>query len=177
MRKFIVPLIFIAAYVLFVVLSKSYNQESGKLAVDRLVDFSNQMLLLLPFAFLLIGLFEVWIKKETVAKYLGHRTGLSAYMLAILLAGTTVGGIYVAFPFAYSLYNKGAKLGVIFTYVTAAGICRVPMTLFEASFLGVRFTLIRFAVSLPLVLLMSWLLGSYLQKRNYELKRPAIRDE
>ena len=59
------------------------------------------------------------------------------------LAGTTVGGLYVAFPVASTLYRKGAKLSIIFTYIGASAVCRVPMMFFEASFLGIKFTLVR----------------------------------
>ena len=76
----------------------------------------------------------------------------------------------MAFPVAYSLYNKGAKLSVIFTYVGASAICRIPMTIFEASFMGMKFTIIRLVVSLPLVVISSWLLGTYLTKINYSIK-------
>jgi uncharacterized membrane protein YraQ (UPF0718 family) len=127
------------------------------------------MLKILPCVFILIGLFEVWVKRETVEKYLGERSGIRGYLWAVLLAGTTVGGLYIAFPIAYSLYNKGARLGVIFTYISASAICRIPMTIFEASFLGIKFTLIRLLVSLPLILLASMLLGKYLTKRGYRI--------
>ena len=76
----------------------------------------------------------------------------------------------MAFPVAYSLYNKGAKLSVIFTYVGASAICRIPMTIFEAFFMGMKFTIIRLVVSLPLVVISSWLLGTYLTKINYSIK-------
>jgi len=85
------------------------------------------------------------------------------------LAGTTVGGLYVAFPVAYSLFKKGAKLSFIFTYIGASAICRVPMTIFESSFMGITFSLIRLIVSIPLVILSSVWLGNYLEKRNYRI--------
>jgi len=43
------------------------------------------------------------------------------------------------------------------------------MTIFEASFLGIKFTAIRLFVSLPLVIISSVLLGNYLNKRNYKI--------
>ena len=132
--------------------------------------FSLEMLKVLPCAFLIIGLFEVWVKRTTIEKHLGHGSGLKGHIWAIILAGTTVGGLYVSFPVAYSLYNKGARLSVIFTYVGASAICRVPMTVFEASFLGIKFSLVRLFVSIPLVILSSTILGNYLEKRNYRLK-------
>ncbi|GAH12891.1 unnamed protein product, partial [marine sediment metagenome] len=42
-------------------------------------------------------------------------------------------------------------------------------TMFEASFMGVKFTVIRLLVSLPLVIITSVLLGNYLSKRNYKM--------
>jgi len=54
-------------------------------------------------------------------------------------------------------------------YIGAAAICRVPMALFEISFMGVKFTTIRLLVSLPLVIITSILLGNYLNKRNYKI--------
>ena len=89
--------------------------------------------------------------------------------MAVVLAATTVGGLYVVFPVAYSLYRKGAKLSAIFTYIGASVICRVLMAIFEASFLGIKFTTIRLLVSLPLVIVTSMILGDYLAKRNYEV--------
>ena len=81
------------------------------------------------------------------------------------------GYLYVAFPIAYSLCSKGAKLAVIFTFIGASAICRVPMTVFEASFLGIRFTIVRLVVSLPLVVVTSVLLGRYLERHNYTMSK------
>jgi uncharacterized membrane protein YraQ (UPF0718 family) len=127
------------------------------------------MLKILPCAFILIGLFEVWVKRKTVETHLGEKSGLRGYLWAVLLAGSTVGGLYVAFPIAYSLHTKGAKLSIIFTYIGASAICRVPMTIFEASFMGIKFSIIRLLVSIPLVIVGSMLLGNYLTTRKYKI--------
>ena len=87
-----------------------------------------------------------------------------------MLSSITVGGVFVAFPVAYSLHKKGADLGVIFTCIGASAVCRIPMNLFELSFMGIKFTAIRLAVSLPLVILSSVLLGRYLKKQKYEIR-------
>ena len=144
-----------------------FNINIGKEIGLNFISFSLNMLKILPCAFILIGLFEVWVKRETVERYLGDSSGLSGFFWAILLAGTTVGGLYVALPFAFSLYKKGAKLNIILTYLGASEICRIPMTIFEASFLGIKFSAIRFMVSLPLLIAASILLGGYLSRRKY----------
>jgi hypothetical protein len=58
---------------------------------------------------------------------------------------------------------------VIFTYIGASAICRIPMAIFEASFLGIKFTVIRLAVSIPLVIVSSIVLANYLVGSNYEI--------
>lgn len=136
----------------------------------NLVDFFLTMIRILPFAFVLISLFEVWVPDTFIERHLGEGSGVKGYAAAVVLAGVTIGGLYVALPTAFSLNRKGVSLGVVFTYIGAAAVCRIPMTVFEASFLGLKFTLVRYAVSLPLVILTSVFLGRYLQNRGYALR-------
>ena len=163
-------LVGISCYVLFLVVSWVVGFDAGKEISRNFASFARDMFRILPCAFILIGLFEVWVKRETVEKHLGEESGIRGYVWGILLASTTLGGMYVAFPVAYSLYRKGARLSVIFTYIGASALCRIPMSIFEASFLGIKFTLIRLFVSLPLVIVSSMLLGNYLAKRNYRIR-------
>ena len=163
-------IICLVAYILFLFFSFFKGFQPGKRIAFNLVYFSFEMLKILPFAFILIGLFEVGVKRETIEKHLGSKSGLRGHLNGILLAGTTVGGLYVAFPVAYSLYKKGADLGVIFTYIGASAICRIPMTIFEASFLGVKFSIIRICASVPMVIASSMLLGKFLTKKGYAIK-------
>ena len=169
MKRNVIKIVGIFAYIVFILFSFITGFDPGKQIGKNFITFSVDMLKILPCAFILIGLFEIWVKKETVEKHFGKESGIRGYIWAVLLASTTVGGLYVAFPVAYSLYNKGAKLSVIFTYIGASAICRVPMTIFEASFMGIKFSAIRLLVSLPLVIISSILLGDYLEKRNYKI--------
>jgi len=160
----------LSVYILFLLISFYYGFNPGKEIGRNFFSFSLDMLKLLPCAFILIGLFEVWVKRETVEKHFGEESGFRGYIWALLLGGTTVGGLYVSFPVAYSLYGKGAKLAIILTYIGASGICRVPMAIFETSFMGIKFTVIRLAVSIPLVILSSIALDDYLTKRKYRTR-------
>jgi uncharacterized membrane protein YraQ (UPF0718 family) len=158
-----------ALFVFFTVVSMVTGFPPGKAIGDHFLSFFLEMLKVLPCVFILIGLFDVWVKVATVEKHLGRDSGFISYLWAVLLAGTTVGGLHVAIPVAHALHVKKAKLGVVIAFLSAAGICRVPMTLFEASFLGWRFTCVRFIVSLPLVILSSALLGCWFDRRRYRL--------
>ena len=164
--------VILVAYAIFLIVSFLIEFKPGQQIGLNFSSFALTMLRIVPFAFILIGLFEVWVKKETVEKHLGIESGVRGYLWAILLSSTTVGGIYVAFPVAYSLYKKGARLSVIFTYLSSAAITRIPMAIFEASILGAKFTAIRFLVSLPLVILSSILLEKYLLRRGFKMNHP-----
>lgn len=166
-RKSFIKIGLIIGYALFLCASFVFEFSPGEQIGRSFLNFSWTMLKMMPFVFLLIGLFEVWVSRETVEKHLGAESGAKGFLWAILLAGTVMGPLYVALPVAYSLYRKGARLAVIFTYIGAAAICRVPMTAFEASFLGFKFTAIRFLVSLPLVIVTSVLLEKYLVTTDY----------
>ena len=147
--------------------------DAGQEVGQNFTSFALDILKIVPCAFILIGLFETWIKRGLVERHLGEGSGIMGYILAILLAGTIVGGVYIAFPIAYSLNSKGARLGVIFTYIGASAICRIPMAVFEASFLGIKFTAIRLLVSLPIVIITSKILGDHLIKKHYKLSQPS----
>jgi len=158
----------IVLYAVLLGISLATGFKPGIQTGKNLVNFAYQIMKVLPFAFILIGLFEVWVPRQTVEKHLGTGTGIKGHLWAVILSAPMVGGLYVAFPMAYTLYKKGASLGVIFTFLGASSLCRIPMLIFEASFLGIRFSLARLAVSLPLVVGSSAVLGRILQKKGYQ---------
>lgn len=161
-----------AVFALFIGVSCACEFDPGRQMGRTFADTALTFLGLLPCAFVLIALFDVWVRRETIEAHLGQNAGPLAYVWILLLAGMTVGGLYVAFPVACSLARKGARLGLVFAYVNFAGICRIPMTTFEASVMGWKFTATRLIISIPLVILGSELLGKWLEKRDYQIHSP-----
>ena len=158
-------------FTLFIVSSFIFNISIGLQMWDNFKVFAWDMIKLLPPAFILIGLFNVWVKRETIEDNFGHSSGIEKYFWSILLAATTVGGTFVAFPVGNELYHKGAQYKSIFAYVTSASLVMIPMSIIEASVLGLKFTLIRLGVSLPLVIISSILLGNYFEGIDYKLPK------
>ncbi len=166
------PVILIIAYAAFIVFSLVSGFQPGKDIGSNFLSFTLSMLKILPGAFILIGLFQVWVSKERVEKHLGEDSSIMSFLWVMLLAGTTVGGLYVAFPVAWALYEKGARLQVVLAYIGFAAVCRIPMIIFEASFMGIKFTLVRLLVSIPLVVISSVLFSRYLKARNWKMRSP-----
>jgi uncharacterized membrane protein YraQ (UPF0718 family) len=161
--------LFLIIFLFFISSSFILSYKPGQAIGLNFLIFLKSMLGVLPAVFILIGLFEVWVPKEIIEKNMGISSGIRGYLWGMLLAGLTVGGLYVAFPIAHSLFQKNAKLSVIFFYVSASAVCRIPMSLFEASFLGIRFTIIRILIAIPIIMLSSLFLGKYLEKRKYQI--------
>lgn len=165
--KNIIKRALVLIYFLFIGFSLLYHYEVGEAIGKNFLSFALSMLKIVPVAFILIGLFEVWIKRETIEKHLGEDSNWRGFFWVIILSSTAAGGLYVAFPVAAVLFNKGAKLSIVFTYLGAVSICRIPMNIFEASFLGLKFTIIRLLVSLPLIIMSSVIMGKILTKKKF----------
>jgi uncharacterized membrane protein YraQ (UPF0718 family) len=164
--------VFFAVYGVFIVVSLAAGFQPGKEIGSNFFSFTLSMLKILPGAFILIGLFQVWVSRERVEKHLGEESSFLGFLWVLMLAGTTVGGLYVAFPVAYTLYEKGARIQVVLAYIGFAAVSRIPMMIFETSFMGMKFTLVRLAVSIPLVVVSSVILGRYLKASNWKMKSP-----
>ncbi|MFW6035980.1 MAG: permease [Halothermotrichaceae bacterium] len=161
--------IIFSIFLLFLGFSYLLKYNLGLNIGSNFLIFARDMIKILPPAFILIGLFDVWVSRETIENNFGNSSGFKKYIYSILLAATTVGGTFVAFPVANSLYHKGTNYNSIFTYVTAASIVMIPMSIMEASILGIKFTSIRLGISLPLVIISSIILSKYMNKINYKL--------
>jgi len=125
-------------FLLFLGISYIFKFNLGLKMGSNFLIFARDMVKILPPAFILIGLFDVWVSNETIEKSFGKSSGFQKYIYSIFLAATTVGGTFVSFPVANSLYHKGANYSSIFTYVTASSILMIPMSIMEASILGIK---------------------------------------
>ncbi|MBN1776597.1 MAG: permease [Clostridiales bacterium] len=168
-KKPVVLYVFLGLYLLFVAVSFIINFEPGKTIFDHFTLFVVDMFKLFPAAFILVGLFMVWVDRGVVERYFGEYSGFRGHLLAILLACTTLYPFVVVLPMASDLYKKGAKLEIVLTYLGASAICRIPMTIFEATFLGIPFTIIRYAVSLPLIIVSSIVIGKLMKKKQAKM--------
>lgn len=94
--------------------------------------------------FLLVGLIEVLLDKETIVGWLQGR-GPGAGILAGWATGLLLpGGPYVFFPLLAGLAHKGAPAGALISLATAKLLVSpVRMIAYEAPLLGWPFTLAR----------------------------------
>lgn len=162
------------AFILLVIVNiivYMFNQDLGSSAAQLTVSNFVEMLKVLPPIFILIGLFDVWIPRETLVKYMGEGSGIKGVLLAFMLGSFTAGPLYAAFPVAAILIKKGSKFSNVLIFIGAWSTTKVPLLLFEASSLGLKFMLIRLTMNIFGIILMGYviekLVGSEEKKNIY----------
>jgi uncharacterized membrane protein YraQ (UPF0718 family) len=161
--------IWIAAYAVLTILSFIIGFNPGKAVFTNFTQLFIEMITFMPFLFIIVGLFDVWVPKETIQKHIGQESGIKGIGLVVLLAMLQAGPLYGAFPVAYMLYKKGASVRNIFIYLGAFSSMKIPMLGMEIGYLGIQFSLVRTLVSLPLFIGIGFLIDRYLKNRHFEV--------
>ena len=95
----------------------------------------------------LVGLVQVWVSRETVARLLGEEGGVKALLIAAVCGTLLIGPPYVIFPLLMTIRKQGARWAVV-TIVLAAYAVKLPMIPLEVGFLGWPFSLGRSLLTL-----------------------------
>jgi len=164
--------IFTSIFLLFIIFSLSSNFIPGINVYKNFWIFFKEMITYLPFMFILIGLFDVWVPKEKVEKHIGKESGIKGVLWVMLLAMLQAGPLYSAFPVAYLLWRKGCSIRNVFIYLGAFSTLKIPMLTFEIGFLGLKFSLLRTIITLPVFILLAQIMEVYLRDKNFEIKNP-----
>jgi len=95
------------------------NSETGLKAWSISISSFKEMLFIIPPVFVLLGLLDVWVPKETMIKYMGEGSGFKGVFLSILLGSDAAGPLYGAFPIAAVFMKKGVKFSNVLIFVGA----------------------------------------------------------
>lgn len=127
-----------------------------------------EMLLVLPAVFILLGLLDVWVKRETMIKLMGEKSRFLGVAIAFVLGSAAAGPLYTAFPIAAMLMKKGSKYSNVLIFLGAWSTTKIPMMLFEASSMGLPFMLLRFALNLPVIAVIAHVTQRAMKKEEIE---------
>ncbi|WP_170294190.1 permease [Heliomicrobium undosum] len=146
------------ALFLLIVLLYLFDQQLGRDAFFITYDNLEQMLALVPPIFILMGLLDVWIPKETLIRYMGPGSSYRGLAIAFLLGTAAAGPLYVAFPLAILLLKKGARLANVVFFLGVWSSTKLPIVLFEIASFGLTFTVIHIGISIPAYLATAYLI-------------------
>jgi uncharacterized membrane protein YraQ (UPF0718 family) len=126
-------------------------QKTGR----SLLQQAGTMLLVVPPIFILLGLLDAWVPRETMMRFMGPKSGIKGPLLGFALGSAAAGPLYGAFPIAAVLMKKGAGFMNILIFIGAWSTTKIPMLLFEMKALGYRFALARLAIDIPGIILIA----------------------
>ncbi|PKN01856.1 MAG: hypothetical protein CVU77_02640 [Elusimicrobia bacterium HGW-Elusimicrobia-1] len=164
----------ISLFALAIIVSKIYGFAPGDTVFINFWGFFSQMISILPLMFIVVGLFDVWIPQEKVAKHIGEGSGLKGIASVVLLASIQAGPLYGAFPVAYVMWKKGASRRNIFIYLGAYSTIKISMMTFEVGFLGLKFSLLRAALTLPVYIVVGFIMERYFS-RDFKMESPPLK--
>ena len=171
MKKTAIGMGLVALLLMAVALYQGGSAEllGGLWATGKMVLTVSPMLL---FAFIVAGLIQHIVSKDTIERFLGNRSGFKGILLGAVAGGLIPGGPYVYLPIAASFLVGGANIGVVMAFVVAKNLwsfSRLPM---ELALLGGEITLVRFALTAAFPLIVG-----LLADRIYGGSVPRIREQ
>lgn len=161
-KKFKLIIIAIILYIgLFILKSDLFFN-----ALNITKGFLVEMIQVLPPVMVLSALITVWVPSEVIKKSLGHQSGFKGRLLSFFIGSISAGPIYAAFPAVLVLFKKGASISNMVIILSSWAVIKIPMLFVEAGFLGIRFTLTRFVLTVPAILFMSLLVEKLVKKED-----------
>ena len=100
LRKFVKRYLFFLLLLLLNVLLLIAEPKLGREAVSLSLDNLLEMLSVISPIFLLLGLMDVWVPKETIVKFMGKDAGIKGGVLSFVLGSFSSGSLYASFPVA-----------------------------------------------------------------------------
>lgn len=109
---------------------------------------------LLVAVFVIMGLSEVLIPRETIATWLGADAGIKGIVLGTVVGAIIPPSVFAVFPMAATFYKAGASTGSVVSFIASWSLLCVFRLPLEIGMVGLRPTLVRVAATLlvpPLV--------------------------
>lgn len=169
MKKLLLRYRFFIMTIIGVLILTTINSKIGFKAFSIAGYSLKEMSLVIPPVFVLLGLLDVWVPRETMIKYMGEGSGIKGIILSILLGSAAAGPLYGAFPIAAVFMKKEVKFSNILIFIGAWSTTKIPMFLFEMSSLGSKFAVTRLLIDIPGIIIIASILSSITSKD--EVKR------
>ena len=138
--------------------------EKKSLVIATSQEYFLEMITVLPAVMIIMALFAVFIPSDIVVKFLGKASGIKGILLSIFLGALPTGPLYIAFPMAATLINKGARISNIIIFLSSWACIKIPQELVELQFLGIQFMTLRLILTIIFVILMGFIIEKVIEK-------------
>jgi uncharacterized membrane protein YraQ (UPF0718 family) len=130
-----------------------FNRGIGIKAISISARSFVEMLFIIPPVFVLLGLLDVWVPRESMVRYMGEGSGLKGILLSLFIGSAAAGP-----PVAAVFMKKGVSFSNVMIFIGAWSTTKIPMVLFEFESLGASFAFTRLLVDVPGIIIIALLL-------------------
>lgn len=130
------------------------------------LGYLQEMALIVPPVFIMMGLFEVWVPKSFIQKYMGREAGFRGVALAFVFGTIPTGPVYIAFPIAAAMLKKGARIMNIAVFLGTWAAAKLPQLMVELKFLGLSFTVLRFSLTITSIIMIGFIVEWLITKKE-----------
>jgi len=155
--KFIKSNLFLTSVIFAYAVLALINPQIGLQGAKNSGYYIKEMLMIMPVIFVLTALLDSWVPKRTIIRYLGKEAKTKGVVLSFVLGSISAGPIYAAFPFCVMLHKKGASIKNVVIILSSWAVVKIPMLLNEAKFLGFKFMITRWILTVISILIFSWI--------------------
>lgn len=135
----------------------------GVTGIKNSVYYIKEMLMIMPVIFVLTALLDTWVSRETITKFLGRDAKYKGVFFSLLLGSISAGPIYAAFPICTMLHKKGTPIRNIVIILSSWAVVKIPMLLNEAKFLGVKFMIARWVLTVIAIFIFAMITDKFVK--------------
>lgn len=160
MKRYRIFIILLIINILLLFLEPTFAKKTFSLTFENMLE----MLKVIPPIFILLGILDVWVKKEKMIKYMGKGSGTKG----MLIGSTAAGPLYAAFPVAGVLLKKRASIFNVLIFIGAWSTMKIPLLIFESTSLGIKFAMIRLGLNIIAIPIIAFIINSILKNEEKE---------
>jgi uncharacterized membrane protein YraQ (UPF0718 family) len=136
--------LFLGIVLLLYALTAVLDRQLASSAITSFSQLLERVLPVLLIVFLLIFVINLLLNPAWIKKYLGHRSGITGWLVALVGGILSTGPVYPWYALLSELKEKGMKtsLAAVFLYSRAIKLPLLPMLI---HYFGMRYTLVLLA--------------------------------
>ncbi len=168
------PWIFLGISLLLYLPVLVLDKPKALLAAKQFWHLTAEIFPFLLVVFLLMVLIHLFLKTQTLIKYMGEGSGIRGWAIAIVTGILSVGAIYMWFPILKSMLEKGVKPGLVAVFLYNRGIKLHWLPLMVLYF-GMKYVVVLTLITVLVSILQGVIIDFLLLRRKRAGEKPTGR--
>ncbi|MDO5724805.1 MAG: permease [Tissierellia bacterium] len=147
-----------------------FARQLAMKSIHNSMYFIKEMILIMPVIFILTALLDLWVPKNRIVEVLGKDSKMKGVFLSFVIGSMSCGPIYAAFPMCKMLHKKGASIRNIIIILSSWAVIKVPMLINELKFLGMKFMITRWILTVISIILFSYIASRVISEEDLPIE-------